>query len=57
MVAKALKPKEKIKIHNVKTLITKLKEHQLDIGFSDDEINIIVYTSLDHDYFTNLLVL
>jgi Ca2+-binding EF-hand superfamily protein len=57
MVAKALKPKERIKIHNVKTLMTKLKEHQLDIGFTDDEINIIVYTSIDHDYFTNLLIL
>jgi hypothetical protein len=57
MVAAALKPKERIKIHNVKTLIAKLKEYQLEIGFTDDEINIIVYTSLDHDYFTNLLIL
>lgn len=57
MVAAALKPKERIKLHNVKTLIAKLKEHQLAIDLTDDEINIIVYTSLDHDYFTNLLIL
>jgi hypothetical protein len=56
-VAKALKPKEKLKIHNVKTLIAKLKELQLDIGLTDDEILIIVYTSIDHDYFTNLIIL
>jgi len=34
-----------------------LKEIQSDVGLSDDDINIIVYTSLDHDYFTNLLIL
>ena len=58
-VAKSLKPKpgEKLKIHNVKTLMAKLKSLQAEIQLSDDDINIIVYTSLDHDYFTNLLIL
>lgn len=36
-----------------------LKMNQLkpEIGLTDDEIMIIVYTSLDHDWFTNLIVL
>ena len=36
-----------------------LKMNQLkpEIGLTDDEIMIIVYTSLDHDWFTNLLIL
>lgn len=57
MVAAALKPKTRLKIHNAKTLINKLKEHQGVIGLTDDEIMLIVYTSIDHDYFTNLIVL
>lgn len=57
MVATALKSKPPIKIHNAKTLIAKLKELAPAIGLTDDEINLIVYTSIDHDYFTNLIVL
>lgn len=49
--------KTKIQCHNVKTLFAKLNELKADIGLSDDEITIIIYTSLDHDYLTNLLVL
>lgn len=57
LVAAALKPKSKIKIHNAKTLMNKLKELAPAIGLTEDEIFIIVYTSIDHDYFTNLIVL
>lgn len=58
-VAKSLKPKkgEKLKIHNVKTLLAKLKSLQAEIKLTDDDISIMIYTSLDHDYFTNLLIL
>jgi len=41
----------------VKTLIEKLKSLQNDIKLTDDDIVIIIFTSLDHDWFTNLLVL
>ena len=46
-----------IMIHNVKTLLAKLREIQRDINLTDDEVTIIIYTSLDHQYLTNLLVL
>ena len=57
IVAAALKPKSVLKIHNAKTLMSKLKELAPAIGLTEDEIFIIVYTSIDHDYFTNLIVL
>ena len=57
MVAKKLKFKEVIKIHNVKTAIELLEELKDEIGLGDDEITVIVYTSIDRDWFTNLIVL
>ena len=33
-----------------------MKELQRDINLTDDEVTIIIYTSIDHDYFTNLLI-
>ena len=44
-------------LHNVKTLLAKLQSLQREINLTDDEITIIIYTSLDHQYLTNLLVL
>jgi hypothetical protein len=57
MVADALKPKKKIKIHNYNTLFEKLKELQPKIGLTDNEVKIIIYCSIDHGYFTNMLIL
>ena len=57
MVAKKLKFREVIKIHNVKTAIELLEELKEEIGLSDDEITVIVYTSLDRDWFTNMIIL
>jgi hypothetical protein len=51
------KGSSKVQIHNVKTLMIKMKELQSEIGFNDDDIMIIMFTSLDHDYLTNLLLL
>lgn len=45
-----------VDIHNVKTLTLKMKELQKEIGLSNDDIVIIIYTSLDLDWFTNMLV-
>lgn len=46
-----------MEIHNVKTLTEKLHEFHNDIGLTDDELMLIIYTSIDHDYLNNLLVL
>ena len=47
----------KVKVHNVKTLEIKLAELCREIGLTADEAHLIVFTSLDHDYLTNLIVL
>jgi len=57
MVSQKLKPVEPIKIHNMKTIMLKMNQLKPEIGLTDDEIMIIVYTSLDHDWFTNLIIL
>jgi hypothetical protein len=44
-------------IHNVKTIMIKMLELQDEIGLSNDEVTIIVYTSLDLDWFNSMLVL
>ena len=54
-VSKLLRSKEKIKVHNVKSMKRKLDELQKAIGLTNDEILVIVYTSIDHECFTNLL--
>ena len=56
MVSKKLRPVENISIHNYKTAELKLLELKGDIGFTNDDIMIILMTSLDLDYFTNLIV-
>jgi hypothetical protein len=57
-VSKALRNHKKnaVKIHNVKTLTEKLHEISDDIGLNNNELMIIIYTSLDHDYLTNMIV-
>jgi len=57
MVAKKLQPVEAIKIHNIKTAMTKMNQLKPEIGLTDDEISIILYTSLDQDWMTNLILL
>jgi len=57
-VSRALRNSKKtaVKIHNVKTLTAKLHELQGEIGLDDGELMLIIYTSVDHDYLTNLIV-
>jgi hypothetical protein len=57
MVVKKLKPSEPIKIHNIKTALAKMNQLRPEIGLTDDEISIILFTSIDHDWMTNLLLL
>ena len=56
MLAKALKAKSPVKIHNVKTIMQVLNAIAKDIGLTETDIMLIVFTSIDHDYMTNLLI-
>lgn len=58
-MASALKNhgKNKVDVHNVKTLRAKMTEIQQDIGLQDDEVTIIIFTSLDLDWLNNLIVM
>ena len=49
--------KNKVDVHNVKTLRAKMSEIQQDIGLTDDEVTLIIFTSLDLDWMNNLIVL
>jgi hypothetical protein len=57
MVAKFLKPTNKLKIHNMKTVLQKLNELKKKIGLDSDEISIIAYSSIDRDWFTNMIIM
>jgi len=48
-ISNKLKSREQVKAHNVKTLKRKLNELKGEIGLTNDDITIIVFTSLDHD--------
>lgn len=56
MVQKKMKPMEPIIVHNHKSVMLKMYELQGDIGLTDDEITIIVFTSLDKDFMNNLII-
>ena len=46
-----------VQIHNVRTLKNKLKSLQQDIKLDNDEITMIIYTSIVHEFLTNLLIM
>jgi hypothetical protein len=57
-VARTLKnSRNKVQIHNVKTIKAKLDEFKNDVKLTEEEITILIFTSLDHDFLTNLIVL
>jgi len=58
MVARVLRqrPGDEVNIHNVRTAKQKLAEFSRGVGLSADEVNLLVYTSLDMDWMTNLLI-
>ena len=41
----------------MKTISEKMNELKHEIKLTDDDIAIIIYTSMDQDYFTNMLIL
>lgn len=55
-VSQKLKPSNPIKIHNAKTAFELLNLLKSEIKLTDEEIHIIIFSSLDFDWFTNLLV-
>ena len=46
-----------MKAHNVKTAELKLRSFASEIGLTDDEILLLIFSSIDHDYLTNLMIL
>ena len=57
-VARTLKnSRNKVQIHNVKTIKAKLDEFKNYVKLTEEEITILIFTSLDHDFLTNLIVL
>jgi hypothetical protein len=57
MMVIKIKPVVPIKVHNIKTVYEMLNLLKDDIGLTRDELIIIVYTSIDADYFTNLMIM
>jgi hypothetical protein len=43
-------------VHNIKTQMQPLSQIQEAIGLTQEEVIVILFTSLDQDYFTNLLI-
>jgi hypothetical protein len=51
-----LKPVDKISIHNIKTVMMQLEQLKHEIKLDDDEVTLIAFSCVDHDYFTNMLI-
>jgi len=47
MVLTKLRAPPGLKIHNAKTALSLLKASQKEIGLTDDEVLILLYTSVD----------
>lgn len=47
---------DKVIVHNIKTKLNQIARIQEQIGLTQAEVLIILYTSLDQDYFNNLLI-
>jgi hypothetical protein len=47
---------DKVLVHNIRSKQRQMARFANEINLSSDEINVILFTSMDHDYFNNLLV-
>jgi len=56
MVSAKFANNENIDYHNIKTKFRQMATIQNEIGLTQDEVTIICFTSLNEEYFTNLLV-
>ena len=57
MITKKLKPVEPLQVHNMKTALELLTRIKGEIKLDDDEVSVILYSSLDRDWFTNLIIM
>ena len=56
IVLKKLRPVDKISIHNIKTITNKLEQLKHEIKLTDEDIAVISFSTIDHDYFIPMLV-
>ena len=56
LLKNSLKPSTPVNIHNVKTINEVLMRLMRPIGLTEIEIILIIFTSLDQDYMTNLII-
>lgn len=47
---------KRVEIHNVRSLHRKFSEFKDEIGLTNDEVNLIMFSATDEDWFNNLLV-
>jgi len=55
-VSQKLRPVERIDIHNIKTVLLKMQILSPEMKLTEDEVSMITFTSLDLDFFTNMLM-
>lgn len=56
-LAQKLKPRGSVTILNAKTVLRKLGELKSEMKLTDDEVTLLLFTSLDHDHLTDLVCL
>jgi|DEB0MinimDraft_12_1074336.scaffolds.fasta_scaffold10575_2 hypothetical protein len=54
---KIMKPMEPLIVNNHKSIMLKMDQIQHEIGLTDDEVIIIVFTSMDMEFFNHLVIL
>jgi hypothetical protein len=47
---------KRVEIHNVRSLQRKFSEFKDEIGLTNDEVNLIMFSAADEDWFNNLLI-
>lgn len=47
---------KRVEIHNVRSLHRKFSEFKDEIGLTNDEVNLIMFSAADEDWFNNLLI-
>lgn len=47
---------KRVEIHNVQSVYRKFSEFKDEIGLTDDEVNLIIFSAVDEDWFNNLLI-
>jgi len=56
-IKEQLKPKDNLNVHNITTARALLKGIQADMKLTDNELKVVLFTSLDQDYLTNMIIM